>query len=499
MLDRLFGDRQLRQKLTELQALHEALQAERNQLAQELEQVKQERDGLRAQVETLQQELSQTRAKLEEAQRGQKRPDGPFRRPQRKRNPKKPGRPAGHAPAGRNKPPEVDEDIRVPLTCCPHCGGQDLCDIKDLDPQIVIDVPEPVRPTVRRYHNQSGFCQGCKKRVVSRDKGQHSSARGAAGVQVGPRALALALDLRHGVGLPLRKVSLVLQMLTGLEVSPAALVRMGERVAARCEPTVEALVHQLRQADVVHGDETGWYVIFAPGKAWLWVFAAPEPKITVYRICLSRGIEVPLEVLGQEFVGTLGIDGWVAYLNLPYDKGQCIAHLLRRCRSLLEVNKQGAARFPQQVQRALGEALQVKALQGQIDPGDYAALVQQVQGRMAGLLQGQIQEPLNLKFQKHLLNHQHELFTFLDVPLLTPSNNLAEREIRPAVILRKVSTGNRSLEGAYVQEILTTISRTAQRNGLRLAQVLPDLLRSLDPNQILPLLPIWRAPRPPPS
>jgi transposase len=118
---------------------------------------------------------------------------------------------------------------------------------------------------------------------------------------------------------------------------------------------------------------------------------------------------------------------------------------------------------------------------------------------MAGLLQGHIEEPLNLKFQKHLLHHQHELFTLLDVPLLRPSHNLAEREIRPAVILRKVSTGNRSLEGAYLQQILTTISRTAQRNGLRLAQVLPDLLRSLDPNQILPLLPIWRAPRPAPS
>lgn len=318
-------------------------------------------------------------------------------------------------------------------------------------------------------------------------------------MQVGPRAQALALDLRHGVGLPFRKVTLVMEMLTGLKLSPGALVRIGERAAARCEPTAQALIQQLREAEVVHGDETGWNIVFADAKAWLWVFTAPEPKITLYLIRLSRGMEVPLELLGEEFQGTLGVDGWAGYLNLPYDKGQCIAHLLRRCRSLLEVNKQGAARFPLQVQRVLGEAVQVKALQGLADPGDYAALVEQVQGQMAGLLEGDIEQPLNHKFQKHLLNHQGELFTFLDVPLLTPSNNLAEREIRPAVVLRKVSAGNRSLEGSYVQELLTSISRTAERNGLRLAHVLPDLLRSTDPTQILPLLPVWQVPRPPPS
>ena len=498
VLESLCGD--LRQEEAELRARCETLLGTYNQVAQELAQVKAERNGLREQVVALRQDNAQLRTKLEAAQRAQKRPDAPFRRKEREGNPKKPGRKKGHAASGRAEPDKVDEEVAVPLDACPHCGGMDLDDVQALDPQVVIDVPEPVGPTVRRYHNQSGWCRCCRKRVISRHKDQHSEARGAAGVQVGPRAIALATDLKHRVGIPFRKVAGVLEMLLGLRVSPGALVRIGQRVAARCEATVDGLVQQLRQADVVHADETGWYVIFADAKAWLWVFTSPEPKVTLYLIRLSRGIEVPLAVLGPEFVGTLGVDGWAGYLNLPYDKGQCIAHLLRRCRSLLEVNKQGAARFPLQVKRVLGEAVQAKALQPVLDPQDYRALVQQVQGNMAALLQGRVEQVLNRKFQKHLLTHQHELFTFLDVPALTPSNNLAEREIRPAVVLRKISAGNRSLEGAWVHECLASICRTAERNGLQLANLLPDLLKSTDPNYLLPLLPIWQTPpRPAPS
>jgi transposase len=492
VLGSLFGDRNLRQEVAELRAQCQHLLAENERVNQKLAAVEAERDRLREQVQALKKDNQNLRAKLEKAERAQKRPDAPFRRPEREAEPKKPGRKKGHEAATRAVPQEVDEDIEVPLQTCPCCGGQDLADIEDLEPQGVIDVPEPVRPTVRRYRNQSGYCQTCRKRVVSRHKDQPSTARGAAGVQVGPRTMALALDLKHRVGIPFRKVVGVLELLLKMRLSPGALVRIGQRVADRCEPTLTALVQTVRQADVVHADETGGYIVFEKDKAWLWVFTSPEPKVTLYVIRLSRGIEVPLEVLGPEFLGTLGIDGWAGYLNRPYDKGPCIGHLLRRCRSLLEVNKQGAARFPHQVKQVLLEAVQTKRLPPVLAKEDYLALVEQAHGPMAALLEGRVEHPLNRKFLKHLRTHQQELFTFLEVPGLTPSNNLAEREVRPAVIVRKISAGNRSLEGAFVHESLASISRTAERNGLHLAALLPDLLKSTDPNYVLPLLPTWQ-------
>jgi hypothetical protein len=500
VLDGQLGIERLLQEMAELRAGWERLAEENRQLRHRLAEAEAERDSLQQTVEALRQENAQLRTKLEAAERAQKRPDAPFRRKNRAKAPKRPGRKQGHAPAHRAAPEQVDEEVHEPLAVCPHCGGSDLSEVVDLEPQVVLDVPEGIKPHARRYHNQSGWCGHCRRRVTSRHKEQHSEARGAAGTQVGPRAMSLALDLKHRLGIPFRKVAGVMELLLNLPLSAGALVRMGQRVAPRCEPTITRMVETLRQADVVHADETGWYVVWADSKAWLWVFASPSPKLTLYVIRLSRGIEVPLEVMGPEFIGTLGIDGWAGYLNLPYDKGQCIAHLLRRCRSLLEVNKQGAARFPHQVLRVLSEALQVKALQPELDVVDYKALVAQVHGSLAALLAGHVAYPLNRKFLNHLLTHREELLTFLEVPALTASNNLAEREIRPAVILRKISAGNRTLEGAYVHESLASICRTAERNGLRLPALLPDLLRSTDPNYVLPLLPSWqRSPRSPPS
>jgi transposase len=498
VLGALFGDRRLRQEMTELKARWESLQVTHQGVQERLTRVEEERDERGRQVEALKAENRDLKERLAKAERAQKRPDAPFRRKRRKDKPKKPGRPQGHEPAQRAKPQEVDHEVAVPLTQCPHCGSQDLSDVVDVDPQIVVDLPEKVKPVVTRYHNQSGQCRRCGKRVVSRHRDQMSTARGAAGVQVGPRAVSQAIDLKHRIGIPFRKVCEVLAMLGGIRICAAALVRIGQRIAPRCEPTTEALVQQLRQADVVRADETGWYITqVVDSKPWLWVFTAPEPKITVYCIRLSRGIEVPLEVLGEEFVGTLGVDGWAGYLNLPYDKGQCVAHLLRRCWSLLEVNKQGAARFPLQVNRLLGEACAIKALAPTLDPADYRALGEQMHGALRAILEADIQQPLNLKFQKHMVRHQDELLTFLEVPGMDPSNNLAEQEIRPAVVLRKISAGNRTLEGAYVHEHLASLSRTAQRNGIPFVTLLPQLLTSTDPNLILPVLPIWQIPPPP--
>ncbi|MGH9658115.1 MAG: IS66 family transposase, partial [Bryobacteraceae bacterium] len=99
----------------------------------------------------------------------------------------------------------------------------------------------------------------------------------------------------------------------------------------------------------------------------------------------------------------------------------------------------------------------------------------------------------NRRLARHLRNHHDELFTFLDVPLLAPTNNLAEQEIRPAVVIRKISAGNRTDPGAHVHEVLASLSRTAERNDLRLPDLLPSLLRSTDADFVLPVLPTWAA------
>jgi transposase len=150
--------------------------------------VEAERNRWRRKAERLEVQNDELKAALEEARRAAKRQAAPFARRKRKKHPKSPGRPEGHPAANRPLPDRVDEEVHVPLEACPFCHGG-VEQVRDLKPQVVIDVSAPpdAHKQVRRFYNQSGFCPRCRRWVQSRDPDQCSTARGAAGVQIGPQ------------------------------------------------------------------------------------------------------------------------------------------------------------------------------------------------------------------------------------------------------------------------------------------------------------------------
>src|SRR5512143_273934 len=257
-------------------------------------------------IEELRAEVERLKAELEQARRAGKRQAAPFSTGPPKADPKRPGRKPGHAPSHRPAPPpeQVDRTIEIPLpTTCPECYAPlDEAPVTVHD-QYQIDLPEP-KPVITRFRVPVTRCPACFRRVQGRHPEQTSDALGAAAVQFGPRLLGFAADLRHRVGTPFRKCAAVLATLTGLVVSAAALVRGSQRLARRAGPSYAALIEAARQSDVQHVDETGWKI--GGRSAWLWVFADAHP--TLYRIRKSRGHEVGIEVLGDDYQGVLVSD-----------------------------------------------------------------------------------------------------------------------------------------------------------------------------------------------
>lgn len=483
----------LNNELAQWKARAEAAEARLGQQAGAIEGLTEENERLTAENTALQQELARLREEnkelkrqLEEAQRAGKRQAAPFRRRTRNPNPKKPGRKPGHPPAHRPVPDHVDVEVDVPLGACPDCGGE--VDDQGTDEQYVVDIP-PVRPHVTKYVNHHGCCKRCGRRVDSRHPDQTSSARGAASVVLGPRVLAVSIDLKERVGVPYRKVVQALRLGFQFEVSAGALARAGRRVAKHCEPTYDALIAYLRRRAVVHADETGWHIAAAAKKAWLWVFAAPE-GVTIYAIRLSRGGDVPEAILGETFKGRLVVDGWCVYRSLGCPLAQCNGHLLRRCAEMLEVQHGEAALFPRQVKDFLQRAMQLgRARELAIEVwGErfWQRAVRDMEQEFVDLLEPEQSDPNNQRLRKHLRAHQNEVLVFLHDPAVPATNNLAEREIRPAVIVRKVSAGNRTEAGAHAHEILASITRTAERGRVRFADLLPQLLRSPGPIVLAP-------------
>jgi len=165
------------------------------------------------------------------AVRAGKRQASPFGRGQRKKNPKKPGRKAGHPGAKREKPDRVDRTLEAaPLDVCPDCGGP----LEDERPEenYQTDVP-PAEPEVTRFVFASWWCATCGRRVYSRHPEQTPTATGAAAPHLGPRGRALVADFKCRLDLPFRKIQDVLKHQFGIEVSPGAMVQSNYRQIGR--------------------------------------------------------------------------------------------------------------------------------------------------------------------------------------------------------------------------------------------------------------------------
>ncbi len=457
--------------LEALQREHRRLRAENRRLRAENRELRAENERLAHRVAALEARVTELTQLLEEARRAGKRQAAPFSRGEPTEDPKPPGRPPGHPGTYRLAPAQVDETLHVPLPRCPRCGGP--VEARREHEQFVTDLP-PVRPHVRRYLTESGYCPRCRRRVRSRHPDQISQALGAAGSQVGPHVVALAAALKHGFGVPYRKVAGVLLAHFGVRLSAGALVLAERRLAARAEPPYQALVLAVRQSAVVHADETGWRI--GGQGAWLWVFCTRQ--VTVYAIRQSRGADVVEEILGVAFAGVLTSDCFLAYDPFEGVKQKCFAHLLRTLSEIEGLKTRGAVRFPRAVAALLREAMALKAQQAELPAPRYAARGRRLEVRLDRLLAGRYTDPDNHRFAKRLRKQRPHLFTFLSHEGVEPTNNRAERQIRPAVVVRKISAGNRTDAGAHTHEVLTSLLATFHQHGRAFVPWAVALLRA---------------------
>jgi len=421
----------------------------------------------RALNQRLQKQLEHLQAEVEELRRSGKRQAAPFARRKLVEKPKRPGRKVGQGTFRHRERPtkEQVQETKVAHLCgCPDCGGR-LKEIRTHE-QYVADIPV-VKPILTRYVTYSGYCGQCHRRVRSRHPEQTSQASGAAGVQVGPRAKALAADLKHRLGASYGKVSEALNDAFGLQVSRSGWCQADQRLAQTARPVYETLVEVMRRSCVVHSDETGWRIGTLP--AWLWVFT--NQKASVYVIRDNRSSDVVIEILGESFGGILVSDCFVAYDEkrlVEWLKQKCVGHLLCEL-SEMRADKTGrAVRLAQDLTAVLQAALALKADQPTLDAVTFAQRAQALEAQLDALItpQRRLKDRDNLRFAKRLRKHRPHLLRFLYVNDLDPTNNQAERMLRPAVITRKTNGCNRTRTGADAHAILSSVLVTCHQQSI---------------------------------
>jgi hypothetical protein len=416
---------------------------------------------LRAENERLRGELKAALTRIEELERAAARQAAPFRRRDAQKvapeERKRPGRKPGHPGSYRLPPQRVDREIEVPMPCCPKCGGQ----VSDRSPliQTIEEIP-PLRPLVVRLITWSAGCPCCG-RVETTHPLQTSRAQGAAATQLGPRALALAALLNKQLGNTMRGTCRILKKVCGLSVTPGGLAQALARIADKLEIEYEALVRQLRASPAVFADETSWWV-GGPGW-WLWGFTTPET--TVYRVDESRGSQVVREVLGDEFAGMLVSDCLSSYDPVPYRKHKCITHHLKAIKEAGEQPGASRSSYLAEWRLFFVTVLVITHVRSRLPPEEFVERRAALEAWCDRLLGQACEQPGEVAVRNRLKKQRLHLLGCLYEPAAEATNNRAERALRPAVIARKLSCGNKTRRGRSTWQVLASLAQSCAQRG----------------------------------
>ena len=399
-----------------------------------------------------------------------------------KKGRKKPGAKPGHAGHHRAKPDRIDRHDERRAKECPECGNKRLRRRNKKRKRIIVDLPEGFRAEAVEITIFADYCPRCKKEVEPR------VAEAMPGCTLGNRIVAFSAWLHYCLGTTIGQLVSIFGFHIKTTISEGGLVKIWHRLAAVLEPWYEEIKREALDSAVLHGDETGWRV---NGKThWLWCFASRNA--TFYMIDRSRGSPAIAEFFTEFFNGVLVTDFWAAYNTVACAWRQmCLVHLLRELKKVdkYQDTSRDWSEFRKRLKRLLMDAIRLWQRREEYSAETYASRRSRIIARLDALIDDEWANKNATRLVKRLRKYHDHLFTFLDLPYVPFENNFAEREIRPAVIMRKNSYCNRSDQGADTQAILMTVFRTLKQRNLNPVDTVVQALREHNLTGQLPPLP----------
>jgi transposase len=373
---------------------------------------------------------------------------------------RRPGGQPGHAGYTRALVPVEEVDVVVPVKPerCHHCQYPLQGEDPQPQRQQVTEIP-PVKPVVTEYQLHRLICPVC---------GEATRAELPPGVPnggFGPRLQATTALCTGAYHLSKRTTQVLLGDLFGVEVGLGTIVNLEQATTqAVAERVAEARAY-VQSQPAAYADETGWRE--GSQRAWLWT--AVTEWVTVFVVRRSRSGKVAQELLGEGFWGWLVTDRWSAYSWYPTWRRQlCWAHLLRDLEAMITRGGRSAE---------VGEALRVEARKmfhwwhrvrdSTLTHASFRTYMQPVRREVERLLEvGQsCGVPKTEGTCREIFKLRQALWTFVRHEGVEPTNNAAERAIRPGVLWRKGSFGTQSVEGSrFVEAMMTVVATLKQQH-----------------------------------
>jgi transposase len=391
---------------------------------------------------------------------------------------KKRGAPVGHPPWQRPQPDHIDRVIPVPAPRrCPRCHSPDLLPVKAIQEHLQEDIVLQPRSEVTAYRHQQAYCPCCERNVWQCGPGE------LPGAYIGPAAKATEIFLRQELNIPYRKISRLFTEFFGLSFVPASAFGFERQAVRRGQPLYADLRQKIRALAVAHLDDTSWRDDGQPGFVWY----VGDDDVACFVLDAHRTAEVAQSLLGKKFGGVLVADALASYKAVhPKDWQSCLAHIKNKAKELgqeLALLKGKAAdpqarQFCQDVQGWVHDTCQAhhRLCQGPWRAQAARRIGQARRRQLRKLCRTPLRYAKAEKFRRRLSGpEQKHLLTCFKRPKVPPTNNQAERSLRPIVIMRKVIQGTRSDKGLENHSVLRSLFETARRQGRKAHEFFLDL------------------------
>ena len=433
------------------------------QYEHQLQEVHQQLDQERQQRRQAEGENQQLRAQLHALHRRQFKgrrvracppPDGGSTQP------KKRGAPVGHPPWRRPQPKHLDQVVAVPAPeSCQTCQNPQLLPVKELHLHVQEDIVLEPRTVVTCFLHHQAYCAPCDQTVWQPGPGEMP------GAYIGPATKATALYLRYQLHVSDRKISQFFADFFGLKFVPASAYGFERQAVRRGQPLYADLLDKVRSLPVAHADETSWR---HDGQNY-WVWYAGHDDLAAFLWQAHRSTQAAQELLGEQFGGILVADAFASYNGLqPKDRQSCLAHLKTKAKELEQelallqgrATDPAARQFCQDIQGWVHDACQAHRQLGRPRWRARAAqdLGLKLRHRLNQLCQTPLRHPRTETFRQRLAGpEQPRFFTCFRHPNVPPTNNQAERSLRPVVLMRKVVQGTRSQKGLENHSVLRSL------------------------------------------
>lgn len=436
-------------------------------------------------IEQLQEEIVQLKANLRYRER--KASEGFFgsstpssKLPVKANAPDKEGKPkgakAGHKGFGRKSVALEDAD-RVEKVeslngdTCPYCNDP-LSEQEDY--RTVID-SRPLKAEKIVYVLPKKHCKRCKK--TFRPAAPEVLPKSLYGNQL----IATAAVMHYMHGIPMGRIS------EQIGLGEGSLVEIFHRLAKLLDVVPPKLIEEYRQSPVKHADETGWRINGKNGYAWLFA----TEKISIFQFKPTRSSKVPQAVFGKEpLPGSLVVDRYAGYNKLPCSLQYCYAHLLREVEDLEKEfpDSEEIKIFASVMAPLLTEAMRLRNYP--ITDKEFYSKAAEVKHQIIAAIEAPAIHLGIRHIQDIFSENAHRLYLWADDRRVPADNNLAERDLRPTVIARKVSFGSLSDAGAHTRSVLMTVLHSLKKRKVDVAGHLKKVLDQLAQNISVDLFPL---------